>query len=88
MNDFSEKMDAVLADLKTQRDELRVKLHLLKAEAKEEWNEVEKSWGHLESRMKQVKEQAAESSEDIGAAGKQLAEEIGRAYQRIRKTLD
>lgn len=84
---MSDRMDQILAKLKTERDELRVQLHLLKAEAKEEWEEMEARWEHLEARMKKVGESAAESGEDVAAAGKQLAEEIGHAYRRIRKSL-
>ena len=87
MSDLGDKMDEMVAKLKTERDELRVKLHLLKADAKDEWEEVEKNWGHLEGRLKKVGESAAESGDDIAAASKQLAEEIGSAYQRIRKSM-
>ena len=87
MSDLGDKLDDLVAALKTERDELRVQLHLLKAEAKEEWEEMEEHWEHLEGRLKKVGESAAESGEDIAAAGKQLAEEIGSAYKRIRKSL-
>ena len=87
MSDFGKKMDEALAKLKTERDELKVKLHLLKADARDEWDEVEKRWDHFEARMKKVGESAADSGEDVAAAGKQLAEEIGNAYKRIRKSL-
>lgn len=88
MSDLGDRMDEVLAKLKTERDELKVRLHLLKADAREEWDEVEKRWEHFEARMKKVGAAAADSSDDLGAAGKQLAEEIGSAYRRIRKSLD
>ena len=88
MSDIQNKLDGLLAGLKTERDELRVRLHLLKAEAREEWDEVEEHWQHLEARMKKVGASAAESGEDVLAAGKQLSEEIGNAYRRIRKSLD
>jgi len=87
MNDFGDKLDGLLDTLKTERDELRVKLHLLKAEVKDDWEDVEKSWQHLEGKLKQLKDEASESGEDVGAASRQLAEEIGNAYQRIRKSL-
>jgi chromosome segregation ATPase len=87
MSDLDDKMEEVLKKLKTERDELRVQLHLLKAEAKEEWDDVEKRWEHLESRMKRVGDAAADSGGEIAAAGKQLTEEIGNAYKRIRKSL-
>ena len=87
MSDLDDKMEEAIAKLKTERDELRVQLHLLAAEAKDEWEEVEKRWEHLESRMKRVGDAASDAGEDVAAAGKQLAEEIGSAYQRIRKSL-
>ena len=87
MSDLNHKMEEVLAKLKTERDELKVKLHLLKADAKDEWEEMEKRWQHIEARMKKVGESASESGEDVAAAGKQLAEEIGNAYKRIRKSM-
>ena len=80
-------IDEVVSALRTERDELRVRLHLLKAEARDEFEELEKKWQHLEGRAAQVKEGAKESAEDIGAAAKTLAEEIGAAYTRIKKTL-
>ena len=38
--------------------------------------------------MKKVGTSAAESGEDVLTAGKQLSEEIGNAYRRIRKSMD
>lgn len=87
MADLGDKLDEIVAALRTERDELRVRLHLLKAEAKDEWEEVEERWEHLESRLKKAGEAASDSGEDIAAAGKQLAEEIGSAYKRIRDSL-
>ena len=87
MSDLGDRMEEALAKLRTERDELKVKLHLLKADAKDEWDAVEKRWEHFEARMKKVGASAADSSEDVAAAGKQLAEEIGNAYKRIRKSM-
>ena len=88
MSDLDDRLEEILGKLKSERDELRVQLHLLAAEAKDEWEEVEKHWDHLEARMKKVGDAAADAGDDVAAAGKQLAEEIGNAYQRIRKSLD
>ena len=87
MNDLGTRMDELLARLRTERDELRVQLHLFKAEAREEWDEMERRWERFEAKAKKAGEAAAESGEDILDAGRQLAEEIGKAYQRIRKSL-
>ena len=87
MSDMGDKFEGLVKSLKTERDELRVQMHLLKAEAKDEWEEVEGHWVQLEGKLKKVGKGASESGEEIAAAGKQLAEEIGNAYQRIRKSL-
>ena len=81
--DFNEFVE----NLKTQRDELRVKMHLAAADAKDQWDELEGKWEHFEAKAKQVSGQAAEASKDIWAAAKDLGAEIKEGYERIRKTL-
>jgi chromosome segregation ATPase len=87
MSDIGDKLEKLVETIKTDRDELRVRLHLLKAEAKDEWDEVEEKWRHLEPKLKQLRDGAVESGEDIAAATSQLAEEIGNAYKRLRKVM-
>ncbi len=84
---MTDKLDKVIETLKTERDELKLQAHLLKAEAKDEWHKLEKEWDNLELKLGHLKEGAKESAEDIGAAASQLADEIGAAYQRIKKSL-
>lgn len=38
------ELETLLDGLKQQRDELMVQLHLAKAEARDEWEELEKNW--------------------------------------------
>ena len=73
--------------LRTERDELRVRLHLMKAEIREEFEGLEDSWNHLESRLDHLKDASKESADDVGAAATQLAEELGAAYRRMKKSL-
>lgn len=80
-------VDKILDDLRTQRDELRVRMHLAKAEVREEWESLEKQWQHVESKLERTAGAAKDSAEDVGAALSQVAEELGAAYKRIRKTL-
>ncbi len=87
MSETSEKLEKLVATIKTQRDEIRLQLHLLKAEAKEEWDDLEGKWHHLEPKLKQLRDGAIESGDEIGAATSQLAEEIGHAYRRLRDAL-
>ena len=61
-DDLEDRFDKLVGDLATQRDELRVQLHLLKAEAQDEWEGLEKKWQHLESRMGRVGDSAKTSA--------------------------
>jgi len=86
-NEAETKLEQMLAQLRQERDELRVRAHLLKAEVKQEWDEVERKWEQVEFKLERVGQGARESAGDIGAATKQLGEEIANAYRRIRKAL-
>ena len=77
----------VMAELRQEREELRVRMHLAKAEAKQEWEELEKKWQHFESRVGDTAEEAKASGKNVGAALEHLGEELASAYRRIRNTL-
>ncbi len=80
-------LEIIVAKLKTERDELRLKMHLAKEDLQDEWEEMEQKWAKLEPKLSAVKQEARESSEDIGSAVKLLTEEIRGAYQRIKQKL-
>lgn len=73
--------------LKTERDELNVRMHLAAADVRDEWHELENRWEHFQSKSRQVKGAAEESAEDIGAALKLLARELRAGYVRVRSRL-
>jgi hypothetical protein len=85
--DDQAKRRQVLDKLRQERDEIRLKLHLGKAELKDEWEALEKKWEHLETRMAEAAEGARETSREVGATFGVLSEEIGQAYRRIRARL-
>jgi uncharacterized protein YjbJ (UPF0337 family) len=85
--DWRERLDAEIESLQQARDELRVQLHLAANEAREVWETVERNWGHLEGRLKQVGEVTQESKEEIEEAAKTLVEEIKAGYKRVRDFL-
>ena len=88
MSDEQEtRLNKMVESLRQERDELRVRAHLLKAELRDEWDDVEKKWDHVESRLEHVAKGAKDSGEDIGAALSQVGEEIARAYRRMRDSL-
>lgn len=73
--------------LERQGDEIKLKLHLAKSDARDEWEKMEKKWGQLKGKMSGVLGTAEDVSEDIAQAAKQLASEIEKGYERIRSRL-
>jgi predicted nucleic acid-binding Zn-ribbon protein len=81
------RREQTLDKLRRERDEIRLKLHLGKAELKEEWEALERKWEHLEGRMAGARDEARQASRDVGTAFGVLADELGEAYRRIRAKL-
>lgn len=80
-----EEIQRIMDKLAQQRDELIVQAQLAKLEAMDEWKNVESKFSQLRSKSGPLKDTAKESAQDIQAAAKQLADEISRGYDRIRK---
>ena len=87
MADLGKRIDEEVEDLRRLRDELRVQMHLAKAEAKDLWEDMEQRFADIEGKAKQMARQAEEPLEDIGEAARLLAEEIRNGYRRIREML-
>ena len=87
MDISKENLAEVWAKLRQERDELRVKIHLGTMEAKEEWEELERKWQHLESRAAEKKDEVVEMSHGVGEGVELIAKELGAAYRRIREGL-
>jgi SMC interacting uncharacterized protein involved in chromosome segregation len=87
MSNVKERVDKLVDSLKQERDELRVKLHLGKLEASDEWQEIEVKFEKLQSKAKVLGEATADSSKDIGAAVMLLGKEIRDGFKRIAKRL-
>lgn len=78
------RLDEEVKTLQLTRDELRVQIHLGAAEARDRWTRLEKSWDHLEARLKRLGQATQESVEDVERAAKSLVEEIKLGYKHIR----
>lgn len=83
--DTREEIQNILDKLAQQRDELIVQAQLAKLETMDEWKNMEDKLSQLRSKTGPLKSTAKESAGDIQAAATQLAEEISRGYDRIRK---
>ncbi|MBT8443302.1 MAG: hypothetical protein KJO13_01065, partial [Gammaproteobacteria bacterium] len=74
-------------DLRQARDELRVQMHLAKADARDEWEKLEPKWDEFEERLDKLEDAAEDTAEDVGKALSSLGDEIKNGYERIRKAL-
>ena len=84
MADLKDEINEMIADLKQVRDELKVQLHLAKADVKDDWDEVEGNLEKLEAKAKNIGDAAKEASGDVGEAAKLLAQEVKNGFDKIR----
>ncbi|OLB54787.1 MAG: hypothetical protein E6K58_08875 [Nitrospirae bacterium] len=87
MADAKEQITKAAEHLKQQRDQLRVKLHLAKADAKDEWARLEKQWEEMRPKLDAAREEAGKTAESVGTALSLAMEELKRGYDRLRKRL-
>ena len=85
--DLHESIERIGDELKRDRDELNLQIHLAGAEVREEWHEVEKKWESFRSSSKRMGQAAGESSGDIGSALVALGDELKEAYKKIKKSM-
>ena len=87
MNDARKWLDELVEELKEERDELRVRIHLAKMEASDEWEELEEKYEKFESKAKAIGKATTDSAEDVGAAVKLLGKEIKDGFKHIAQQL-
>ena len=80
-------LDQLIASLKQQRDELAVKIHLGKAEAKQEWDRVEAKIRELTDQYKPIVDAVGETGEGVLSAVELAAQEVKKGLERVRKLL-
>ncbi|MBT8441519.1 MAG: hypothetical protein KJO76_03955 [Gammaproteobacteria bacterium] len=87
MAELEQKLASLKEDLRQARDELRVQMHLAKADARDEWEKLEPKWDEFEERLDKLEDAAEDTAEDVGKALSSLGDEIKNGYERIRKAL-
>ena len=87
MTKAREEIEKLVQQLERQRDELRVKMSLAKLEAREEWEKLEKQLGQLKANAPQIREDLGATAGNVGDALKKAAGEIRDGYARLRKLL-
>lgn len=87
MDDFGKGVEELLAHVRREAQQLRVKVHLAKMEASDEWHELEKKLVALEAKAQELSGVTAEAAGDIGAAAKLLGEEIRDGLKKFARHL-
>lgn len=81
-------LESFVRKVEQQRDELLLKIHLAKAEAKDEWGAAEKQWDHFKAKTPSLAKESGESLKDLGAAVRLVGEELLHSYDRIKRILE
>lgn len=87
MNEWRQRLNEVIAKMERERDELRLQLHLAKAEARDELARVDEKMAELKARAALIDDEARDALDDIGGAARALADEVRAGYERVRKLL-
>jgi archaellum component FlaC len=87
MSQSLEHLQKIVDDLKRQRDELQVKLHLAKADARDEWAKLETRWEEVKTKMDTVRQDASQTRESVASGLSLVLDELKKGYDNIRKTL-
>ena len=84
---ITERLEKVHKELKTERDDLKVQLHLLNMDAKEEWNELENKYENFKAKASIVAEATEDSAGEVVEALKLVGEELHEGYKRIKRSM-
>ncbi len=87
MADPGTGFDDVVERLKRMRDEIELKIHLGRADAKQEWEELERRWQELKTKSAPAQEVAGDTARNVASALGLAAEELKKGYERLRKLL-
>ena len=84
---IQEEFEKLVDRLKTERDELKLKMHLASMEVKEDFEEAERKWDQLKNRAIDIADGAVETSDEYIDKAKIVGDELKEAYNRIASRL-
>ncbi len=77
----------LISSLRRQRDELALKIHLGKADLKDEWGRLTDKLDALTRDYEPLREAVGETADNVVSSLKLVGEEIQNGFHRIRKSL-
>lgn len=85
--EMKEEFKKLVEKLRTERDEINLKIHLASMDAKEEFEEAEKKWRQVKAKASDIADDAVVTSEEFITKTKIVGEELKETYNRISKRL-
>ena len=86
-DDAKTLLERLIQQIKQQRDELRLQVHLGSQELKQEWEKLDERLAELNQRYQPLKDAVEESTDDVWDAMQLVGSEILDGFSRIRKSL-
>lgn len=87
MTEKCSALEEIIARLKQERDELKVKMHLASMDAKDDYERISSKVDELSDQYEPVKDAVEESAENVFAALGLVADELKAGFQRVRKSI-
>ena len=87
MSELKKTVEKTIEELKTQRDELEVQVHLGALEAKDEYEKAKHQFDDMLNRYAPVKDAVGESAENVWESLTLLGDEIKDSFSRISRSL-
>jgi hypothetical protein len=84
---IQEEFNNLVAKLKTERDEIKLKAHLASMDARKEMEGAEEKWGQIKEKASKIGDDTVDTSEEYIAKAKIVGEELKETYKRIFKRL-
>jgi uncharacterized protein YukE len=84
---MTDRLEEVWEDLKTQRDELKVQIHLAQADLRDELEALEPKWESAQENFKQLQHETEHAAQEVKHALGVIADELGTAYKKIKSRL-
>ncbi len=85
--DLKQEFSSLVETLKTERDELQLKLHLASMEVKDEFESLDDKWNDVLAKAAEWADDSIELSEEVVSKAKDAAEEVKEVYQRLASKL-
>ncbi len=87
MSDSKSTLENLVSELKQQRDELKLQMHLASMEARDEYDRLSDKCDELSDQCEPVTSAVEETAENLVSALSLAAGELKVGFQRVRKAM-